>query len=160
EGNGSAMFALSYAAQAGKTSENARLIFKRYNDRYFLWQIFPAGTSAGRELQPSRREQEMAKSSGKPEIVSLLVSSSGVRRAARVARVGLAGAHARNLSCKAGRLDQRRPRPSHVLHAKDHLVFLRNGRYEHHLALSLARCQGRAGAALLAPDQQRPEVGP
>ena len=83
EGNGSAMFALSYAAQAGKTSENARLIFKRYNDRYFLWQIFPAGTSAGRELQPSRREQEMAKSSGKPEIVSLLVSSSGVRRAAR-----------------------------------------------------------------------------
>src|SRR3984893_1754918 len=51
EGNGSAMFALTYAAQAGKTSENARLIFKRYNDRYFLWQIFPAGTSEGREMQ-------------------------------------------------------------------------------------------------------------
>ena len=83
EGNGSAMFALTYAALAGKTSENAKLIFKRYNDRYFLWQIFPAGTPEGRELQSSRREREIAKGAGKPEIVSLLVSSPGLRRPAR-----------------------------------------------------------------------------
>ena len=82
EGDGSAMFALTNAAQAGKTSENARLIFKRYNDRYFLWQIFPAGTSEGRELQPSRRELEMARGAGKPEVVSLLISSPGIRRPA------------------------------------------------------------------------------
>jgi len=82
EGNGSAMFALSNAAQPGKISPDARLIFKRYNDRYFLWQIFPAGTSEGRELQPSRREQELARGAGKPDIVSLLASSPGLRRPA------------------------------------------------------------------------------
>lgn len=82
EGNGSAMFALSNATQAGKTSQNARLIFKRYNDRYVLWQIFPAGTPEGRELPRSRMEQELARRAGKPDIVSLLVTSPGLRRPA------------------------------------------------------------------------------
>ncbi len=76
EENGSASFALSFTAVAGKTQEHAKLVFKRYGDRYFLSQVWSAGTDQGRELQTSKMEKELARNTGRPEIVALLASGA------------------------------------------------------------------------------------
>jgi hypothetical protein len=83
EENGSATFALASWASAHKTQEQAKLVFKRYRDRYFLSQVWYPGTNQGRELRISKVEQELARSSGKPEIVALLAAVPKAHRAAR-----------------------------------------------------------------------------
>ena len=75
--------ALSMAAHAGKISDQAKLVFKHYGDRYVLSQVWPAATHDGREFPPSTLEKELARSTGKPEIVSLLIAGPGVRKPAR-----------------------------------------------------------------------------
>jgi hypothetical protein len=70
EDNGSATFALAFWAHADKTQDRAKLVFKRYGDRYFLSQVWYPGTNQGRELRISKVEQELARNSGKPEIVA------------------------------------------------------------------------------------------
>jgi hypothetical protein len=63
--------------------EQAKLVFSRYGERYFLRQVWAPGMDRGRELSASKAEQEFARSFGKPEIVSLLVTAPGMRRPAR-----------------------------------------------------------------------------
>jgi hypothetical protein len=53
-----------------------RLIFHRYGNEYFLWQIWASGTS-GRELHESRREKELATTETPKEIAVLLGASAG-----------------------------------------------------------------------------------
>jgi hypothetical protein len=72
EENNSAMFALTIPAQAPKIQIQAKLVFNRYGDRYFLTQVWPAATDQGRQLHTSKAEQELARTAGKPEIVALL----------------------------------------------------------------------------------------
>lgn len=43
-------------------SENAKLIFHRYGDQYFLYQVWPAGTATGRQFVPSHSEREAQQS--------------------------------------------------------------------------------------------------
>ncbi len=44
---------------------NAKLVFHRYGDAYFLSQIWMAGEKTGRELSKSRRERAIARELGK-----------------------------------------------------------------------------------------------
>ena len=83
EDNGSATFALSYAAQRDKAERYPTLVFNRYGDRYFLSQVWPVGSDSGRALNPSKMEEEVASRTGKPEIVALLASGSKVHRPTR-----------------------------------------------------------------------------
>jgi thymidylate kinase len=83
EDNGSASFAIAISAYAGKTQEQAKLVFKRYGDRYFLSQVWYPGTDQGRQLQVSKVERELAMNSAKPEIVTLLASVPRAQRAAK-----------------------------------------------------------------------------
>ena len=53
---------LSNAAQAKETQTQSKLIFKRYENRYFLSQVWTAGSIRGRELLKSRAEKEIAQS--------------------------------------------------------------------------------------------------
>ena len=53
---------LSNAAQATETPTQSKLIFKRYDNRYFLSQVWHAGSNRGRELMKSRSEKEIAQS--------------------------------------------------------------------------------------------------
>jgi membrane-bound lytic murein transglycosylase len=53
---------LSNAAQSKDIQTQSKLIFKRYNDRYFLTQVWSEGSSRGRELIKSRAEKEAAQS--------------------------------------------------------------------------------------------------
>jgi hypothetical protein len=73
-----AMYTISSPIRSEKTREVASLVFTRYNDRYFLSQIWMTGTDSGRELAPSRTERDLvrrwAKSAPKPdtEVVAAL----------------------------------------------------------------------------------------
>src|ERR1017187_1774020 len=75
--NKRAAFSISNHIQRGKTREVPSLVFKRYDDRNFLSQIWMPGTS-GRGLPTSRAERELAlrlaKSAPKPdtEVVAVL----------------------------------------------------------------------------------------
>jgi hypothetical protein len=53
---------LSNAAQAKETLTQSKLVFQRYNDRYFLSQVWKAGSIRGRQLSKSRAEKEIAQS--------------------------------------------------------------------------------------------------
>ena len=83
EDNDSAKFVITIATEVGKRQEQAKLVFNRYGERYFLRQVWAPGMERGRELSPSRVEQEFARGFEKPEIVSLLVTAPGMRRPVR-----------------------------------------------------------------------------
>jgi membrane-bound lytic murein transglycosylase len=53
---------LSNAAQANEIQTQSKLIFKRYENRYFLKQVWSEGSSRGRELLKSQAEKEIAQS--------------------------------------------------------------------------------------------------
>lgn len=53
---------LSNAAQAKETPTQSKLIFKRYDNRYFLSQVWSAGSPSGRELLKSQAEEEITRS--------------------------------------------------------------------------------------------------
>ncbi len=52
-------FRPSEAIEQERNRDNARLVFHRYGDRYFLSQVWCGGDSAGRQLMKSRDELEM-----------------------------------------------------------------------------------------------------
>ena len=83
EENGSASFVLAFSAYAGKTQEQAKLVFKRYGDRYFLSQVWYPGTNQGRQLRISKIERELAMNSAKPEVVTLIAAVPRAQRAAK-----------------------------------------------------------------------------
>lgn len=39
-------------------NEHAKLVFHRYGDQYFLYQVWPVGTTTGRQFPKSRSERE------------------------------------------------------------------------------------------------------
>ena len=57
--------------------EKTKVIFKRYVDQYFLFQIWISGRNIGRELFKSTREQqserELAQHANKPETIAIVV---------------------------------------------------------------------------------------
>lgn len=40
-------------------TDKATLVFHRYGDQYFLYQVWPAGTTTGRQFPKSRSEREL-----------------------------------------------------------------------------------------------------
>jgi len=48
------------ATRSNKQQEESKLVFNRYNDQYFLSQVWNAGFSSGRELLKTQREKEIA----------------------------------------------------------------------------------------------------
>jgi hypothetical protein len=66
----------SNAAQANEAPSDSKLVFHKYGDRYFLAQVWTAGSAHGRELMKSSAEKEMALSTRneKPEQVTLVAS--------------------------------------------------------------------------------------
>ena len=50
----------SHAVQISAPSEQTKLIFHRYGDQYFLYQVWIQGENRGRELPQSKLEKELA----------------------------------------------------------------------------------------------------
>lgn len=51
---------LTNAAEAKELQSESKLVFNRYHNRYFLSQVWMAGSVRGRQLFKSPREKEMA----------------------------------------------------------------------------------------------------
>jgi hypothetical protein len=47
--------------RASEAQENAKLIFHKYGDQYFLSQIWTPGGNTGRELLTQAQERQLAK---------------------------------------------------------------------------------------------------
>jgi hypothetical protein len=69
------LFVMTRMVPADNPGES-RLVFRRYEDHYFLGEVWTAGASTGRGLPLSRRErqvaQEIAKHGANPQKVSVL----------------------------------------------------------------------------------------
>jgi hypothetical protein len=55
-----AVMVVTGPTQSGKLQERSKLVFNRYNDHYFLSQVWNAGYSSGRQLRKTQREKEIA----------------------------------------------------------------------------------------------------
>lgn len=69
------VFVLTSGIQAKERSEHSKLIFNRYEDQYFLAEVWTSGVSTGRRLPGTRRErlikQEIAKRSNSEKVTVL-----------------------------------------------------------------------------------------
>jgi predicted GNAT superfamily acetyltransferase len=59
DGNG-ASIVMTFAASANAPQAKSKLVFHRYDNRYFLTQVWTAGSARGRELPKSAKEKEQA----------------------------------------------------------------------------------------------------
>ena len=55
-----AVMLVTNPAQASEPQTKSKLVFNRYDNRYFLSQVWTAGSSRGRQLLKSPREKEVA----------------------------------------------------------------------------------------------------
>ena len=66
------LFVLTTRLQSSKPAEQGKLVFHRYGNRYFLAEIWSAGTRDGQKLRKSREEKsierELASMTSKSEI--------------------------------------------------------------------------------------------
>ena len=60
------------AAQTFRAAKNTKLVFHRYGDRYFLYQIWVGGESRGRELPATKLERELRASNARSSAVEIL----------------------------------------------------------------------------------------
>ena len=66
-----ATFVVTNPAQAKELQTESKLVFKRYGNRYFLSQVWTAGSISGRQLPKSPKEKEgerLARNETKDEI--------------------------------------------------------------------------------------------
>lgn len=70
-------FVFTMSIEAGAVNEDSRLVFNRYDDEYFLSQVWTAGNSYGCELFKSGRERslgrEMAKKGAEHQTVAIII---------------------------------------------------------------------------------------
>jgi len=67
---------LSNACQKGQPATETTLVFKRLGDNYFLYQVWTAGNTLGREVPMSKAEVQVAKNYSKPELVIVAANIS------------------------------------------------------------------------------------
>lgn len=74
---GKAVMMLTQAVQANETQEDAKFVFRKYDDLYILSQFWAAGTNTGREIQVTDRERELSKALAKAPQVHVLIARNG-----------------------------------------------------------------------------------
>ena len=60
-----------------RPSENSRLVFTRYGNRYFLKEVWTEGSDEARTLPRSRHEMEVARAGAAPQLATVIQASSG-----------------------------------------------------------------------------------
>jgi hypothetical protein len=74
------VFVLTSTVQSHWRQSDSRLVFNRYQDKYFLAQLWTSGEASGRELIKSDKERaterEIARAGTKPERVAVIVTQS------------------------------------------------------------------------------------
>ena len=74
---GKAVMMLTRSVQANETQEDAKFVFRKYDDLYILSQFWAAGTKSGREIQVTDRERELSKALAKAPQVHVLIDRGG-----------------------------------------------------------------------------------
>ena len=62
---------------AGSPSADSRLVFNRYGDEYFLTQVWTKGDNVARNPMISKRQAEIAQSSGLPDNIRTILAYAG-----------------------------------------------------------------------------------
>ena len=75
--SGEAALLLTRSVQSVKTQENAKFVFRKYDDLYFLSEFWAAGTSTGRELHVTDKERSLAKALAVAPQIYVLVDRGG-----------------------------------------------------------------------------------
>lgn len=77
--------AMTTPVQSFEPQSATKLVFHRYGDQYFLYQIWPAGSLTGRAIPKSHREREVARksnglaSAGKAKAVETVCIVAGLQ---------------------------------------------------------------------------------
>jgi hypothetical protein len=75
--SGEAALLLTRSVRANDTQENAKFVFRKYDDVYFLSEFWAAGTNSGREIQVTDRERALAKALAVAPQVHVLIDRGG-----------------------------------------------------------------------------------
>jgi hypothetical protein len=67
---------LSCTKNKGQRADGTTLVFQRMGDSYFLYQVWTAGNSLGREFPMSKKEVQLAKNYSNPELVIVAANIS------------------------------------------------------------------------------------
>lgn len=68
---------LTRSVQANETQEDAKFVFRKYDDLYVLGQFWVAGTNTGREINVTSQERALAKSLAVAPQVHVLIDRGG-----------------------------------------------------------------------------------
>ncbi len=79
EDRSKSVFVNTFGGQTSNKPSEAKLVFRRYGDQYFLWQVWNDGSDVAMQLPESRAERELirhlnhlAKNKAEPELVIVL----------------------------------------------------------------------------------------
>ena len=75
--SGKAAMILTRSVQANETQEDAKFVFKKYDDLYILSEFWAAGTNTGREIQVTNRERQLTKALAVNPTVHVLIDRGG-----------------------------------------------------------------------------------
>jgi len=74
---GKAAIILTRPVQATDTQENAKFVFRKYDDLYILSEFWGSGTNTGREIQVTNRERQLTKALAVNPTVHVLIDRGG-----------------------------------------------------------------------------------
>ena len=74
---GESALLLTRSVHSADTQEDAKFVFRKYDDLYFLSQFWAAGTNTGREIQVTDKERALAKSLAVAPQVHVLIDRGG-----------------------------------------------------------------------------------
>jgi len=74
-----AAMCMTRGVETRDAQETSKLLFRRYGDQYFLYQVWSVGRSRGHEVLKSRLEQELAMNEVKPQLASIIIEKPAVK---------------------------------------------------------------------------------
>lgn len=75
--SGEVAMLLTNSVHSTKTQGNAKFVFHKYDDAYFLSEFWAAGTNTGREIPASSRERALTKTVAVAQTVEVLIDRGG-----------------------------------------------------------------------------------
>ena len=75
--SGKTAIILTRPVQASETQEDAKFVFRKYDDLYILSEFWSAGTNTGREIQVTDRERQLTKALAVAPTVHVLIDRGG-----------------------------------------------------------------------------------
>ena len=75
--SGEAALLLTRSVRSTETQENAKFVFRKYDDLYFFSEFWVAGTNSGREIQVTNRERALQKALAVAPQVHVLIDRGG-----------------------------------------------------------------------------------